>query len=236
MQRIPGSQFDRFRRAAMLVACNSDGTSTLSGGGHTYTPVESPAASAAASGGTGGGGAATVVTTPGSGGVTPGTGGTTGNNGADPTAATNVNIDQRQVNYGEAMRTASLKLLGDLPTLAQISQMAVTLDPARRRRRSTESMVDQFLADPRFAAKMIQYWRDTLKTGPAGKRPRRNAELRHRGDLRRGASSSNDHAVHQTSSLPPPAPARPSRTARRSRRPSARGTMRRRRASSRTPA
>ncbi len=149
-----------------LLACTSDGTSTLSGGSHTYTPVESPAASAAASGGTGGG-AATVVTTPGSGGVTPGTGGTTGNTGADPTAASNTNITGRQVNYGEALRTASLKLLGDLPTLAQIDQMAITLDPAAQAT-LYGTMIDQFMADPRFAAKMVQYWRDTLKTGQQG--------------------------------------------------------------------
>jgi hypothetical protein len=151
---------------AALLACDSEGTSTLSGGGHTYTPVESPAASAAAANASTGGNA-TVVTTPAAGGVTPGTGGTTGNTGADPTAATNANITGRQVNYGEAMRTASLKLLGDLPTIAQIDQMEITLDPTAQATLYA-SMIDSFLADPRFAAKMIQYWRDTLKTGQQG--------------------------------------------------------------------
>jgi len=154
---------------AALLACDSEGTSTLSGGAHTYTPVESPAASAGASTATGtsGSGNGMVVTTPAAGGVTPGTGGTTGNTGADPTAASNANISGRQVNYGEALRTASLKLLGDLPTIAQIDQMAITLDPTAQATLYA-SFVDQFLADPRFSAKMIQYWRDTLKTGQQG--------------------------------------------------------------------
>src|SRR5258708_38821795 len=49
-------------------------------------------------------------------------GGVTG--GADPHAADNPNISQRQINYGEALRTASLQLVGELPPLADIQAIA----------------------------------------------------------------------------------------------------------------
>jgi hypothetical protein len=83
-----------------------------------------------------------------------------GGNGADPNANSNPNIDQRQINYGEALRTAALKLVGDLPTLADIN--AVT-DAT-----SYGAKIDAYLADPRFATRQIQWWRDTFKTGQAG--------------------------------------------------------------------
>ena len=72
--------------------------------------------------------------------------------------------------YGEALRTASLKLLGSLPTLAQIKQMAAVTDPASQQT-LYGSFLDQFMADPRFASKMIQYFRDTFKTGQQGTPP-----------------------------------------------------------------
>jgi Protein of unknown function (DUF1588) len=147
--------------ATLLAACDSSSTGTLTGTPSAPQPVAAPVSNGAA-------GAA--PTSPGSGGVTPGTGGTTGNNGSDPTAPTNVNIDQRVVNYGEALRTASLKLLGDLPTLAQINQIVATTDPTALQT-LYGSFIDQFLADPRFTTKMIQYFRDTFKTGQQGTPP-----------------------------------------------------------------
>jgi hypothetical protein len=181
--------------AAAITACDGGGggSSTLdsrTGSAGPSTPVESPAASGDQSGGgstnnggqggtggttSGGGststGSGSTATSPGSGGVTPGTGSTAGggngSNGADPDAGANVNIDQRQINYGEALRTASLKLLGDLPTLVQINQIAGAANVAAQKT-AYESLIDTFLADPRFSTRMIQYWRDTLKTGAQG--------------------------------------------------------------------
>ena len=102
--------------------------------------------------------------TPGTG--SDGTGGTTGGNGADPGTATNPNIDQRLINYGEALRTASLKLVGALPTLADINKIGSAAPTDQKALYGT--MIDALLADPRFAAKQIQWWRDTLKTGNQG--------------------------------------------------------------------
>ena len=102
--------------------------------------------------------------TPGTG--TSGSGGTTGGNGSDPGTATNPNIDQRVINYGEAYRSASLKLVGALPTLADINKLATAA--ATDQKALYEGMIDTLLADPRFAVKQIQWWRDTLKTGNQG--------------------------------------------------------------------
>jgi hypothetical protein len=150
-----------FGVAAAITGCDSSSTTLLGTASGEAKVV------AATTVGDAGAGSAVVATSPGSGGVTPGTGGTTGNNGADPTASSNVNLDQRTVNYGEALRTASLKLLGDLPTLAEIDQIALTTDPTSLQTLYA-GFIDQYLADPRFAAKMIQYFRDTFKTGQQG--------------------------------------------------------------------
>jgi hypothetical protein len=144
---------------AALSACDS-GASTLQGvKQHGYgTPVTSPAAAA---------GDPAAAVAPGPGGVSPGTGAATGSNGSDPTAAQNPNLDQRQVNYGEALRTASLKLVGELPTLAQIDQLAAITDPAQQKI-AYENQINAMLGDPRFAAKMITFFRNTFKTGDQG--------------------------------------------------------------------
>jgi hypothetical protein len=81
-------------------------------------------------------------------------------NGSDPNADQNPNIDQRQINYGEALRTAALKLVGDLPTLAVIDSVTDATSYAAK--------IDAYLADPRFVVRQIQWWRDTLKTGQPG--------------------------------------------------------------------
>lgn len=81
-------------------------------------------------------------------------------NGSDPNADQNPNIDQRQINYGEALRTAALKLVGDEPTLADIKSVTDATSYA--------AMIDKYLADPRFVAHQIDWWRDTLKTGQPG--------------------------------------------------------------------
>ncbi len=146
--------------AATVAACDSSSTASLLGAPSAPTTV---AASTVADDA----GVASVASpSPAAGGVTPGTGGSD-DGGADPTVNSNPNIAQRTVNYGEALRTASLKLLGDLPTLAQIQQIAFATDPTTAQT-TYNGLIDQFLADPRFAAKMIQYFRDTFKTGQQG--------------------------------------------------------------------
>jgi hypothetical protein len=81
----------------------------------------------------------------------------------------NPNIVNRTVNYGEALRTASLKLLGVLPTLAELNAMSVAEQLGGNTASSLyASQIDAMLADPRFADRMVEYWRNTFKTGDQG--------------------------------------------------------------------
>lgn len=72
-------------------------------------------------------------------------------------------LDDRKLDYGEALRTASLKLVGDLPTLAEIKAVEANGKAAY------EKTIDAYLADARFSSRMIRFWRDTFKTGGDGK-------------------------------------------------------------------
>jgi len=132
-----------------LAGCGNGDPNSLGGGGSW-----DPSTAGAGNGGS----------DPGS----PGAGGTPnssqGGNGSDPNASSNPNIDQRQINYGEALRTASLKLVGDLPTLADVNGVVGASDP----KSAYEAKIDALLADPRFVVHQIQWWRDTLKTGAPG--------------------------------------------------------------------
>jgi hypothetical protein len=71
----------------------------------------------------------------------------------DPIAA----LKARTVDYGAALRTASLKLVGALPTIDD--QLAVT-DAA-----TYAAQIDKYLADPRFARQMLSYFQDVFKMG-----------------------------------------------------------------------
>ncbi|HMC69606.1 MAG TPA: hypothetical protein VKJ07_10660, partial [Mycobacteriales bacterium] len=84
-----------------------------------------------------------------------GTGTGTGN-GVTP-AKPDPNLAARAIDYGQALRTAALKLVGTLPTLDE--QAAVT-DAA-----SYSAQIDKYLADPRFALQIKSYYSDMMKMG-----------------------------------------------------------------------
>ncbi len=79
-------------------------------------------------------------------------------------------LDSRVLDYGEALRTASLKLVGDLPTMVQIQALEAASTPAQQATLYAAD-IDAMLADARFSEQMIQYWRDTFKTGDPGVTP-----------------------------------------------------------------
>ncbi len=135
--------------AASLMACGSgsDDPNALGNGGTSGDP--------GSSGGAGGGG---------------GGGGASGGPVEQPPAY----VDTRVFDYGAAMRSASLKLTGELPTLADVK----TLDgKAQADQKVTyEAYIDKILtSDPRFATRMIQWFRDTFRTGPMGGNARQGA-------------------------------------------------------------
>jgi len=72
-------------------------------------------------------------------------------------------LADRVVDYSAALRTAALRLTGELPTLAEIRQVGDAPDPARKA--AYEAQIDRYLASPRFARQMFRFWQDTLKLG-----------------------------------------------------------------------
>jgi len=70
-------------------------------------------------------------------------------------------LDDRVTSYTEALRTASLKLVRNLPTLQQIKNVENAADE----RAAYETEIDALLADQRFTTRMIKWWRDTMRQG-----------------------------------------------------------------------
>lgn len=87
--------------------------------------------------------------------------GTSGSGGAevDPVLA------KRVYSYTEALRTASLKLVGNVPTLDQIETLKTAPDQAK----TYGEMIDAMMNDVRFTKRMIAFWQNTMRMGgPAG--------------------------------------------------------------------
>jgi hypothetical protein len=93
----------------------------------------------------------------GSGGDTGSGSGGNGATGGGSTTPGDPNLAARAIDYGQALRTASLKLVGALPTMDE--QMAVS-DGA-----SYAAQIDKYLADPRFALQIRSYFQDMMKMG-----------------------------------------------------------------------
>jgi hypothetical protein len=70
-------------------------------------------------------------------------------------------LDDRTLDYNEALRTASLKLMRALPDLATIRRVQNATD----QKSEYEAEVDKMLEDPRFRARMVKFWRDTMRQG-----------------------------------------------------------------------
>ena len=134
--------------ALSVFACNNGTSDSLSGQGDPATAGgANGAAGAGANGANGPGGAA---------GPNGGAAGPNGGAAGAPIA--------RVVDYGEALRSASLKLVGDLPTLADIKAIAAAATDADKKT-VYEAAVDKYLADSRFADTQVTWWKNTFKTG-----------------------------------------------------------------------
>src|ERR1700744_1902167 len=86
-----------------------------------------------------------------------GTGTGTGTGNGATTPAPDPNLAARQIDYGQALRTAAVKLVGALPTLDE--QAGVT-DAT-----SYAAQIDKYMADPRFALQLKSYFSDMMKMG-----------------------------------------------------------------------
>jgi hypothetical protein len=72
-------------------------------------------------------------------------------------------LNARTFNYPAALRTASLRLTGNLPTVTQIEQLAGAADP----KAAYQQLIAAMLADARFQTQALAFWRDTFRMGGA---------------------------------------------------------------------
>lgn len=70
-------------------------------------------------------------------------------------------LGARELSYGQALRTAALRLVGDLPTLAETKFVTEAADPAA----AYAAMIDAYLEDPRFAGQVRDFFRDAFRMG-----------------------------------------------------------------------
>jgi hypothetical protein len=95
----------------------------------------------------------------------PGTGTGAGpDQNGTPKTPEHTQLDDRVVDYNEALRTASFKLLQSPPTLAQIRKVA----GAKDQKTAYLGELDSMFADPRFTSRMIAWWKDIFRTAGGG--------------------------------------------------------------------
>ncbi|HSN97907.1 MAG TPA: DUF1549 domain-containing protein [Candidatus Nanopelagicales bacterium] len=68
-------------------------------------------------------------------------------------------LEERVVDYNEALRTASLKLMRQLPNLDDIKAVEAGGQA------EYEARVDEMLESPEFAARMVSWWMDIMRQG-----------------------------------------------------------------------
>lgn len=88
-----------------------------------------------------------------------------GNSGGGAEGGSGPGIDpalaNREVDYNEALRTASLKLTRRLPTLTQIKKVRDASDAKAAYAEELDLMLDS----PAFKSRMVKFWRDTMRIG-----------------------------------------------------------------------
>jgi len=97
------------------------------------------------------------------------TGGTTSGDDTGDDDGTTVDewdqkLAEREYDYNAALRIASLRLTGRLPTLAEVKAIADAGDVAAQKV-VYESFLRSYLDTPEFANQMVRFWRDTFKMG-----------------------------------------------------------------------
>lgn len=140
--------------AFTLFACNPDDPTKLIGGA---APVKDKPVCPDNSGPTGN----NPTTT--SGGDPATTGGSTMSTASGATPGEPTVLDERVLSYTEALRTASLKIVGNVPTLEQIETVRAAEDP----KKAYEDLVDELMKSPAFSSSMVRFWQNTFRMGGA---------------------------------------------------------------------
>lgn len=78
-------------------------------------------------------------------------------------------LDERELDYSEALRTASILIIGDAPTVSQLYELGDT--PKEQQKAKYEEMIDKMLSDQRFADTLVEFYKYTFKMGGAATTP-----------------------------------------------------------------
>jgi hypothetical protein len=70
-------------------------------------------------------------------------------------------LGQRQADYNAALRIASLRLTGHVPTMADMNSVATSADP----KTTYNGLITQYMNTEDFKRQMFYFWRDTMKQG-----------------------------------------------------------------------
>lgn len=73
-------------------------------------------------------------------------------------------LGSRVTDYNAALRIASLRLIGDLPAMTEINQIANAPDDASKKT-AYETILRDYIGRPAFAKQMLAFWQDTFKIG-----------------------------------------------------------------------
>ncbi len=84
--------------------------------------------------------------------------------GVEPTDEWDRELAKREVDYNAALRTAALRLVGDLPTMTEINRVKDAGD-VEAQKLAYEELIRDYMSRPAFARQMFYFWRDTFKMG-----------------------------------------------------------------------
>ncbi len=87
-----------------------------------------------------------------------------GDGSATPHDEWDQRLGERVLDYSAALRTAALRLTGDLPTMAEIQSVATAADDTAKKQ-AYEAAIRSYVDRPAFARQMRSFWRDTFKMG-----------------------------------------------------------------------
>ena len=73
-------------------------------------------------------------------------------------------LSSRVTDYSAALRIASLRLTGNLPTVTEIKQIASAADDAGKKT-AYETIIRDYMTRPAFAKQMFGFWQDAFKIG-----------------------------------------------------------------------
>ena len=73
-------------------------------------------------------------------------------------------LGTREYDYNAALRTAALRLTGDLPTMTEIVAVQNAADQAAKKT-AYDALIADYMSRPAFARQMFYFWRDTMKMG-----------------------------------------------------------------------